>query len=495
VASFSGDGSKQVFGVEIDSSAYSRTLATLRAEFGIGPNNLMRCDFFELEPAAIHVDAVVGNPPFIRYQRFSGETRRLGLTRAKTQGVRLSELASSWAPFLVHAISMVKPGGRLAMVIPFEITHAGYARPVLRHLAASFGSVTFLTFQSRIFGGLNEDTLLLLADNKGAEAASFAWRDLADSEQLLALLQTDSLVKIPSATVLDHNALCRGEARLLSYMLPEKVRSLYNELKRVRAVRSLGRLASVGIGYVTGANDYFHVGPSDVKKWKIPCAMLKPAVRRGRVLSGLRFTRDDWEAGLTRGDTGYLLHIDGARVPAELIPYLERGVGLGIPKAYKCRTRAPWYRVPHVICPDAILTYMSGARPKLVANSAQAVAPNTLHIVRIVSDYQLSGDRLAALWQTSLTGLSVEIEGHALGGGMLKLEPSEARNVLIALDERDHLRGFETELDTVYRTIGIDAAREMADREILRKGIGLSENDCRVLRLGIEVLVTRRCSK
>jgi hypothetical protein len=138
---------------------------------------------------------------------------------------------------------------------------------------------------------------------------------------------------------------------------------------------------------------------------------------------------------------------------------------------------------------------MSGARPKLVANSAQAVAPNTLHIVRIVSDYQLSGDRLAALWQTSLTGLSVEIEGHALGGGMLKLEPSEARNVLIALDERDHLRGFETELDTVYRTIGIDAAREMADREILRKGIGLSENDCRVLRLGIEVLVTRRCSK
>jgi len=36
---------------------------------------------------------------------------------------------------------------------------------------------------------------------------------------------------------------------------------------------------------------------------------------------------------------------------------------------------------------------------------------------------------LAALWQTLLTRLSAEIEGHALGGGMLKIEPSEAINL------------------------------------------------------------------
>jgi hypothetical protein len=38
---------------------------------------------------------------------------------------------------------------------------------------------------------------------------------------------------------------------------------------------------------------------------------------------------------------------------------------------------------------------------------------------------------LAALWQTSMTRLSVEIEGHALGGGMLKLEPGEAAKVIL----------------------------------------------------------------
>jgi hypothetical protein len=36
-------------------------------------------------------------------------------------------------------------------------------------------------------------------------------------------------------------------------------------------------------------------------------------------------------------------------------------------------------------------------------------------------------------WQTPLCQLSCEIEGHPLGGGMLKLEPGEAANVCLPL--------------------------------------------------------------
>lgn len=39
-------------------------------------------------------------------------------------GITLSALTSSWLPFLVHAIAQLKRGGRLAMVLPFELTHA-----------------------------------------------------------------------------------------------------------------------------------------------------------------------------------------------------------------------------------------------------------------------------------------------------------------------------------------------------------------------------------
>ncbi|MYA18079.1 MAG: hypothetical protein F4Z28_15645 [Gammaproteobacteria bacterium] len=40
--------------------------------------------------------------------------------------------------------------------------------------------------------------------------------------------------------------------------------------------------------------------------------------------------------------------------------------------------------------------------------------------------------RYLANWRNALTTLSCELEGHALGGGVLKIEPAEARRVLLA---------------------------------------------------------------
>ena len=137
-------------------------------------SNLLASDFFATNTDRMRsVDAIVGNPPFIRYQRFSGEMRRRALARAAEQGLKLSGLSSSWLPFLVHSIRFVRPGGRIAMVIPFEIGHASYAVPVLRHLDRMFESVTFLTFRKKLFPDLSQDTILLLAEGKdGTRAAT-----------------------------------------------------------------------------------------------------------------------------------------------------------------------------------------------------------------------------------------------------------------------------------------------------------------------------------
>jgi type I restriction-modification system DNA methylase subunit len=45
-------------------------------------------------------DAAAGNPPFIRYQSFAGETRERALAEAAKLGARFNGLSSSWAPFL-----------------------------------------------------------------------------------------------------------------------------------------------------------------------------------------------------------------------------------------------------------------------------------------------------------------------------------------------------------------------------------------------------------
>lgn len=78
------------------------------------------------------MDAVIGNPPFVRYQEQAGDARKRSARAALAQGVRLSGLASSWVVLLVHACGFLKPDGRLTMVLPAELLTVHYAEPAAR---------------------------------------------------------------------------------------------------------------------------------------------------------------------------------------------------------------------------------------------------------------------------------------------------------------------------------------------------------------------------
>ena len=73
---------------------------------------------------------------------------------------------------------------------------------------------------------------------------------------------------------------------------------------------------------------------------------------------------------------------------------------------------------------------MSGRGPRLVGNSAGVTCTNSVHAVHFLD--QTDARRYVSNWRSELTTLSCELEGHALGGGVLKIEPSEARRVLLA---------------------------------------------------------------
>jgi adenine-specific DNA-methyltransferase len=493
-----GSPISQVYGVELDDITFGDVAPKIRDEYSLRQENLIHSDFFSLVgTTAPKVDVVVGNPPFIRYQRFAGEARKQALRRASEHGLKLSGLASSWLPFLVHSIGLIREGGRLAMVIPVEIGHAAYARIVLQHLSTQFAKTTFVTFRNKLFPSLNEDTLLLLAEDKGVNTAgSFRWLDVenADGLQDIRLADSCGLDSKPLPT----ESISSGRERLIEQWIPRKTRELYGELKKLTSVKRLGALADVGIGYVTGANDYFHLDDNEIAAWGIPLEFLRPAVRRGRSLSGLVFTRQDWRDGLATGESGYLLHIDPHQ---ELTPgvcdYIARGEADGVARGFKCRTRSPWYTVPHVRLPDAFLTYMSGSMPRLVANDAGAVAPNSLHVLKLHDHSVLGRDGLATLWQTSLTALSAEIEGHALGGGMLKLEPTEAESVLLANPKmaRAGLAQSALELNELSRNGRSAEIEQRANAEILQDGLGIGAGDCKLLSEAAVQLRRRRLDR
>lgn len=489
-----GDPSAQIFGVEFDKETHTATSSGIETS-GVSGANLLLNDFFDVEPLPVNrVNAIVGNPPFIRYQRFRDDVRKKALQRAAECGVNLSQLSSSWAPFIVHSISMLKKGGRLAMVLPAELGYANYAAPVLSYMVRSFGRVTILTFKEKLFPHLSEDTLLLLANDRGSHSDQILHRDF-DKVSSLANVRLSKNYKLYRTRHLNVESMLDRSERLIEYLLPRNVRDLYLELRNSPSVCHLGSLAKVGIGYVTGANNFFHLSPDEVRDFSIPENYLRPAVRRGRALSGLSFTSNDWSRALPAGDAGYLLYINGQGdpLPQGVTDYLQLGLEQGVAEAFKCKVRKPWYSVPHVNEADGFLTYMSGSVPRLVANEAAAVAPNTLHVLKMKTQ-QVSARALAVRWATSLSRLSAEIEGHPLGGGMLKLEPGEAERTLIAApgDNSAEWDELYSRFDELFRSGKEGVARKEVDNEILRSRLGLSSRDCDLLSQGASILMNRR---
>jgi hypothetical protein len=201
-----------------------------------------------------------------------------------------------------------------------------------------------------------------------------------------------------------------------------------------------------------------------------------------RDVEGIAFRQDQWAARREAGDKVHLLAlpaIEKELLPAPIQRYLHQGEINGVADRYKCRTRKFWYVVPHVRVADAFLSYMSGEMPRLVTNTAGLVAPNTVHLVRFLMGYDAS--TYAASWRNSLTKLSCEMEGHALGGGLFKIEPSEAERILVVGPSASHAQMLLNHCDRGLKN-SKERNLDLFDRHLLRKEIGLTEAECLSLR-------------
>ena len=154
----------QLHGIEIHPASARNAVTRLR-DAGFDAS-VVAADFFDHEPPTSY-EAVIGNPPFVRYQSFSGEARTRGLEAALAQGVRLSGLANAWAAFVVKAALHLAPEGRLALVLPAELLSVNYAQEVRRFLLRRFGRIRLVMFEERIFPGVLEEVVLLLAEGSG----------------------------------------------------------------------------------------------------------------------------------------------------------------------------------------------------------------------------------------------------------------------------------------------------------------------------------------
>lgn len=420
---------QQISGVDVNPDAVRDTTAAVRGCLDGAPFAAREGSFFSVEPpdslfpAARPVDAIVGNPPYIRYQHFAGEERRRALARAREAGVTLAQLASSWAPFVVHAGRFLRPGGRMGLILPAELIHASYAAPVRRFLRESFAHVDIITFRGAVFPGAQENVVVLLADGWGSsrpgtlaivEAEDGA--DLAPLERLFALADVFPPESEPFKWSPGHGADGPGE--------------VLGGLTRSGSFCLLRSVGKAGIGYVSGANDFFVLSPREAERRRLPGRSLLPTLLRARQLPALRLLPEDVEQ-LRATDERCLLWLPTEPLSPADRAYAEEGERAGLAERYKCRVRSPWYRVPGVVVPDGFLTYMSDTVPRFCVNMGGATTTNNLLALRLDGVPPAVRFPFAIAFYNSATLLSCERTARTYGGGVLKLEPREADRLVV----------------------------------------------------------------
>lgn len=471
---------RQLTGIEIVATEADRARARLHGQLNQHAARVVTTsDFFswKQDSAQAAFDAVIGNPPFIRYQTFPEPHRSLAMDLMVEQGLAPNRLTNIWVPFVVAAVASLRPGGRLALVLPAELLQVTYAAQLRSFLTDRFGRIDIVACNELFFQKAEQEVVLLLADDL-LEVAS----DVNPCRVAMTETRTSSEItgRAPAVVLAaaQPKTIRHDSEKWLKYFLSQKEITFMRALRDAGVTTNMSTHASVNVGVVTGKNEFFVLTSEQVAEFGLE-GLTTPLISRSVHLKGARVGKADWSAMAAAGDRVHLLDLKGAGIKrsAALSRYIRFGEGNDVHKGYKCSIREPWYAVPAVWAPDGFLFRQIYDFPRVVLNQAGATSTDTIHRVTGKKD---KPERIIANTYTWLTAASAEIEGRSYGGGVLELEPTEAERLLMPAT----LNGAMplAECDKLTRAGRLEQVLEENARTVLMEHMGLSQSDCFILR-------------
>ncbi|MGA3160602.1 MAG: class I SAM-dependent methyltransferase [Terracidiphilus sp.] len=431
-------------------------------------------------------EAVVGNPPFVRYQQFPEDQREKAFQLMRTFGLHPNRLTNAWVPFVVAAASLLSPTGRFAMVLPAELMQVSYAAELRSFLTDYFDQVRVITFRGLPFPGIQQEIILLLA-LRGKSAKSG-----------IEVLELDNANDLFKHTSMDFGAnglkaINHTTDKWIQYYLTQKEIDLLRSLREDPRLTRFGDIADTDVGIVTGMNEVFALSGDEVCQYGL-MDFAHRLVSRSGYLTGMVFRKSDWGETVKSGNKAFLLDIPPVELkdlPSSMVAYLKKVERDGLNLGYKCRTRKYWYTVPSIYIPDAFMLRQIHRFPKLVVNIAGAASTDTIHRVRFKKP--INRRLVASAFLNSLTFAFSEIIGRSYGGGVLELEPTEADALPIPLLNAESL--VPSEIDRLVRSSSIEEVLNITDRKLLADGLGLSTHKIQMLRTIWIKLQSRRIGR
>ena len=461
-----GNSTPNIIGVEIQEQPYNLYIESHAQIQGF-------CmDFMEYRPNT-EINAIIGNPPYVRLKELKAHNREKVLQLLSAYGLEMQTSGSLWMPFIVHSTEILEDKGKLGFVLPYEITHVRYAMDLWEYLSAKYGKITICRIYHDFFPDVDVETIVLLAEEKGSKTNAVfytVFETIADLFNNNACLTS----KIPMADIVNFNKPFVRE------LIPQSVMITLESLRKSAKLTTFVHDCKFKIGYVSGNKDYFHLSEEEAKRFNIHKENLRKCLLNAKQINS------NVNSGIeTATISKYSFLFYPVTIDVREWRYIGYGEEKGVDKGYKCKARKPWYLTPGLEMPDIILTVF-GDVPKMLLNNGSFYVSNSL-----LSGFLKNGNKkeLICRWYNSLTLLSVEMTIHSLGGGTLVLIPGET-------DKLEIISNFPVgKVEETYRVISdyarIHSTEELylfGDEVVLKKIYGFSDETIDNIRKSLQIL-------
>lgn len=417
-----------LFGTEIDPSAIARARDSVTSETDLSHVEIRE---FVLDPPARTFDAIVANPPYLRHHRLPHEYKeRLRAFGRGTIGRPLDGRTGFHVYFLLRALLLLRPNGRLAFIMPSDTCEGVFADALWNWITRNYRLEGVITFapEATPFRGVDTNPIVFLIRN-AKPTSDLKWARCLEPETHSLLEWTRSDLKsIPTdaLSVLERNlseALSTGLSRP-----PAPRRS---------NCPTLGDFARVMRGIATGANEFFFLTRETTQTLKLPKEYFVTAIGRTRDVDGDEVTSRTIAELEAKGRPTRLFSppmLEFEMYPAPVKEYIALGENLGLSSRPLIASRKPWYKMESRQTPPILFAYLGRRSARFVRNYADLV-PLTGFLC--VFPRNEDPEFVEALWSVLRHPRTVEnlhLVGKSYGSGAIKVEPRSLERLPIPGD-------------------------------------------------------------
>lgn len=411
-----------------------------------------------LESKIAIYDAIICNPPYLRFQNFKNRHDVLPKLK-KHLGMLINGYSNIASVFLAKSLAELNIYGRLAYIMPFEFFNTGYGAEIKKALTQNGLLKQIIIFENEkdIFPEVTTTVCILLCKKD----------NIIDKVKITRIESKEQLHEI-----LDFSEVYQHEIPVSKLPFNQKwsniIESLYSCIDIPHGMVNISYYGKFMRGIATAANEYFAMSLQDAKKHGIKEKYLLPCITKSPQIKSLVFTDDLLDDLVSNGAPVFCFSCteNGDNKAQQYIKY---GESKNYHKRYLTSKRRPWYKLEKRKPAPILAGVFNRGRAKFVRNYTSAINFTCFHSFYPNMFGQRYINRLFIYFISRVGQEIIQKNKRKYGGDLDKFEPGDLNNCLCPSMEQFSLFEEESAIE-IIKTAKTDEnkALQIAD-EVIEK--------------------------